>query len=226
VAQILVPTTSHEDWKDLLASPDRHWKPGYSAMTLARSWQDANGFPPEIRATLATSPYPNLHAIEPLLIIPEFKVPLPGGDRASQTDVFVLARAGTGLVTIAVEGKVDEAFGPTIAERRRDATSGVETRLESLLKCMELSSIPESCRYQLLHRTASAVLAAQQFFAKTAIMLVHSFSPTDRWFDDFAEFAKTFGGAPPMGQLISIGERGGVDVYIGWCKGDQRFRQG
>src|SRR5687767_6425277 len=108
-------------------------------MTLARSWQEANGFPPEVRATFAASSDPNLRTLEPLLVIPEFKVPLPGGDRASQTDVFVLARGTTGLVTIAVEGKVDEAFGPTIAERRNNATSGVETRIESLLQCMELS---------------------------------------------------------------------------------------
>jgi hypothetical protein len=225
VAEILVPTKSPEDWKDLLASPDRHWKSGYSAMTLARSWQAAQGFPPEIREMLATAPDANLHVLEPLLIIPEFKVPLPGGDRASQTDVFVLARTATGLVTIAVEGKVDEPFGPTIAERRLNATSGVTTRLDSLMNCMELSSIPEACRYQLLHRTASAVLTAQQFFAKTAIMIVQSFSPTDRWFDDFGEFAKTFGESALLGQLISIGRRGGVSVYIGWCKGDQHFRQ-
>jgi hypothetical protein len=49
----------------------------------------------------------NLVGLEPLLIVPEYRIPLPGGKRASQTDVLVLARGATGLVTIAVEGKVD-----------------------------------------------------------------------------------------------------------------------
>ena len=181
MAQILVPTQSHEEWRRLLARPDRHWKPGFSAMTLARSWEEAGGFPTEVEAILHSSRQSALEGLEPLLIIPEYQIPLPGGSRASQTDVFVLGRAATGLVTIAVEGKVDEAFGPTVAERRADESKGVEVRLKFLMDCLGLSAIPGSIRYQLLHRTASAVIAAQQFFAPTAVMLIQSFSSTDRW---------------------------------------------
>ena len=165
MAQILVPTQSYEDWRRLLARPDRHWKAGFSAMTLARSWEEARGFPAEVDAILRSSRQSELEGLEPLLIVPEYQIPLPGGTRASQTDVFVLGRAATGLVTIAVEGKVDEAFGPTVSERRTDNSEGVEIRLKFLLQCLGLSEIPGSIRYQLLHRTASAVIAAQQFFA-------------------------------------------------------------
>lgn len=224
VAPILVPTQSPEDWRRLLAKPDLHWKVGFSAMTLARSWESAAGWPPEVGAMFDASP--EFRGIEPLLIIPEYKVPLPGGRRDSQTDVFVLARHAVGLVAVAVEGKVDEPFGPTVAERRADYSAGVEERLASILECLGLSDVPGSIRYQLLHRTASAVLAARQYFGGNAVMLVHSFSPTDRWFEDFAAFAGLFHITPRIGDVVTVGRCGDVHLSLGWCKGDQGFRAG
>jgi hypothetical protein len=207
----------------LLARPDRHWKTGFSAITLARSWEAANGFPDEVREIFRSSGHPQLLAIEPLLVIPEYQVPLPGGRRASQTDVFVVARSSAGLVTIAVEGKVEEAFGPTLAERRSDESEGVGARITFLQKCLGLSDVPGAIRYQLLHRAASAIIAAQQYFASHAVMLVHSFSSSDRWFDDFAAFAKLFNRTGRIGELVTVGSCSGVELHIGWCKGNQRF---
>jgi hypothetical protein len=51
--------------------------------------------------------------------VPEFKVPLPGGAHASQNDIFVLARSTAGPISIMVEGKVNESFGPALREWRR-----------------------------------------------------------------------------------------------------------
>ncbi|MFA7012304.1 MAG: hypothetical protein WC202_05045, partial [Desulfobacterales bacterium] len=48
--------------------------------------------------------------------LPEHKVPLPGGSRSSQNDIWVLARSKGQLISIAVEGKVSETFGPTVQE--------------------------------------------------------------------------------------------------------------
>jgi len=138
--------------------------------------------------------------------------------------VFVLARNASGLVTIAIEGKVDEPFGPTVSERQAGDSEGVEERVRFLLHCLGLTDVPGTIRYQLLHRTASAVITAQRYFATSAVMLVHSFSPTDRWFEDFAAFASLFGRTPGIGELVAVGDRGGVDLSLGWCKGDQRFR--
>jgi len=227
--RIFVPTDSYRDWQRLLASPDRHWKPGYSAMTLARSWEaaGASGFPPEVKATLESAQAPKMTGLELLFATPEFKVPLPGGERASQTDLFALARGPRGLVAIAVEGKVDETFGPTVGEKRSEGSEGVDKRLSFLLQTLELPpSIPESIRYQLLHRTVSAVLLAEQFCAYAAVMLVHSFSPSNQGFDDFQAFAALFDVLPVTGKLAAIGERAGARLYIGWCQGDQRFREG
>jgi hypothetical protein len=77
-----VPTQVPDDWRGLLAQPDLHWKAGYSAMTLANAWETADGLPREVRAALDTAP--ELRDLEPLLIIPEYKVALPGGRRESR----------------------------------------------------------------------------------------------------------------------------------------------
>lgn len=38
--KILIPTTNAESWKDLLAKPDNQWKNGYSAKSVAESWEN------------------------------------------------------------------------------------------------------------------------------------------------------------------------------------------
>jgi len=133
-------------------------------------------------------------------------------------------RGANGVVAVAVEGKVDEAFGPTVGEKRADASPGVTTRLTYLLERVGLESVPDAVRYQLLHRTVSALLVAEQFDAAAAVMLVHSFSPTGLWFEDFAAFAALFGAPAQVGGVTRIGDHAGLPLFIGWCKGDQRFR--
>jgi hypothetical protein len=186
--RIFIPTQSYGDWQRLLAKPKLHWKAGYSAMTRARSWEAAApaGFPPEVAACLGSAGVPELQNLSLLLALPEFQVPLPGGERPSQTDLLAMARGSKGLVAIAVEGKVDEAFGPTIGQKRAEKSAGVDERLASLFQCVGLTAanVTDGIRYQLLHRTASAVLVAEQFFAAAAVMLVHSFSPSNKWFED------------------------------------------
>ena len=226
MAQILVPTSSVEDWKRLLAQPDLHWKAGFSAMTLARAWEDAaaTGFPAEVAQALGTGPS-EWADLRLLLAIPEYQVALPGGSRASQTDLVAFGRSVSGLVAIAIEGKVDESLGPTVGQKRAEKSSGVDERLRYLEGALGLRSpCPDSIRYQLLHRTVSALRIAEDFAAGSAVMLVQSFSPTSKWHDDFEAFACLFGAPPVKGALTQIGNHGGVALYIGWCVGEQRFR--
>jgi len=225
VAHIAIPTRSLDDWELLLARPS-HWKAGYSAMTLAQAWEDAaaDGFPPEVRATINTAEREDWTNLRLLLAIPGYKVPLPGGSRPSQTDLAALARGDRGLVAVAIEGKVDETLGPTVGEKRTEKSSGVDERLAFLQTALDLSSVPDNIRYQLLHRTVSALRIADDFAAESAIMLVHSFSPTHQWYDDFMAFGRPFDAAPERGSLAMIGKKGGIPLYIGWCGGDQRFR--
>lgn len=106
MTRIFVPARRADDWQALLADPEKQWKAGFSAKALAHCWQEADDFPPSVRAAFSASPFPLFHNIELLLALPEHKVPLPGGRRASQTDLFALGKSGDQLVSIAVEGKV------------------------------------------------------------------------------------------------------------------------
>jgi hypothetical protein len=66
-----VPARSPEDWKRFLAEPEKHWKTGYSARTLAYSWHDDDGLPPEVNALFASTSVEALQSVDPLMIIPE-----------------------------------------------------------------------------------------------------------------------------------------------------------
>jgi hypothetical protein len=138
-----------------------------------------------------------------------------------------LGARGADLIAISVEGKGDEPFGPTLDERRGDASSGIQERIAYLLDLLHLpSNVPGSIRYQLLHRTAAAIKAADQFRARQAVMLVHSFSqekPHGKWFEDFQAFARLFGSAPRPDELVKIGLFGTVELHLGWCRGDASF---
>jgi hypothetical protein len=74
VNQILIPTETFEDWKRLVARPDLHWKARFSAMTLARAWENAkaSGFPPEINALLQSADRADWKDLRPLIAIPEY----------------------------------------------------------------------------------------------------------------------------------------------------------
>jgi len=83
--------------------------------------------------------------------------------------------------------------------------------------------IPDSIRYQLLHRAASAVIEAKRFGARHAVMLIHSFSEDDSWFGDFAAFANLFALTAAPNQLLSTTLRNGLPLYLAWVRGDTRF---
>ena len=222
MANVFVPSTGPDAWKAFLADPEKQWASGYSARSLAHCWESAHGFPPEVGKLLEQ--VPDLAGISPLLVFPEWKVPLPGGGRASQNDAWVLASAPVGLVSMTIEGKVEEPFDRPLTEWKRDASPGKQRRLEYLLSCLALDSEPKgTIYYQLLHRTASAVIEAERFHAKAAVMIVHSFSPTNRWFDEYREFAALFGIDAEIGALAGAKARDGLPLYLGWAHGDERY---
>jgi hypothetical protein len=218
--KVLVPAEKPSDWQRLLAQPDKHWKPGRSAWALAHAWQAAGGLPPEIRTALE----PQFPGVELLLAVPERQVPLPGGERPSQNDVWALCRTGTGLLSLAVEGKVDEPFGPTVGEWTKGASTGKRERLAFLCRCLGLDDPPPaSVRYQLLHRAASAILEAERFTAPHAVMAVHSFDEKDRCFEDFAAFVELLGGRAEIGRLHAVPSGAPSTLHVGWVRGEKRF---
>ncbi len=224
--KIFIPANKPEDWKSLLAEPDKQWQTGYSAKALAHCWQEADGrFPESVVKVFRKSGVELFKNIELLLAFPEYKVPLPGGARSSQNDIFILAKGNDQLVSIMVEGKVSEPFGKTIAEWREKNSEGKHTRLKFLLKELGLDENKQidDIRYQLLHRTVSAMIEAKKFNAKNALMLVHSFSKVDESFKDYSQFLSLFALNAEHNSLVCGKNINGIDLYFSWVKGDEKY---
>lgn len=218
------PINNPEDWKQLLAKPKEHWKTGYSAKALAYCWQQAKGFPPEVRRIFRRSSIDIFQNVEMLVAFPEYKVPLPGGRRASQSDIFILAKGNGQLVSIMVEGKVSESFGDIIAEWKALLGEGREIRLGYLCEVLSLDVLAvDHIRYQLLHRTASALIEAKRFNAPNALMLVYSFSRENEWFEDYQQFLTLFGVRGEVDLLVFAKIIRGVKLYFGWVKGNKEY---
>ena len=220
MTKIYVPSSGPDGWKQFLAKPELHWATGYSARTTAHAWEAAHGVPPEIQAIVE----PHFGPSELLLAIPEHKVSLPGGRRESQCDVFALLRSPDQVIACAIEAKVDEPFGPTLSEWLQDASAGKRERLRYIQEVLGLpDSLDGNLRYQLLHRTASAVVEANRFMTGAAAMIVHSFSPERRWFEDYEAFVQLFGAtSSPQSAIADL--PCGRKLLLGWASGDQAFR--
>src|SRR5262245_22972799 len=105
--RLYVPSDGTCSWRTRLAEPSLHWKREASAMELATSWELAartpRGLPEAVSRVLDMhSSTRNAHL---LFAVPEHLVPLPGGSRASQTDLWAVLRNDDGWVSVAVEGK-------------------------------------------------------------------------------------------------------------------------
>ena len=214
------PGNGPESWQALLADPEKQWKVGRSARTLAHCWEGGSGFPPEVSRVLDESGHQSLSELELVAGFPEHQVPLPGGRRPSQTDVFVLGRNASGLVAIAVEGKVDEPFGPTVKDwLGTDPSRGKRVRLEYLRDMLRIDhDRVGELRYQLLHRTASAAIEAARFGAPTSAMLVHSWAGNQEGFVDYAAFVDALGGEASLDGVSGANVPG---LYLGWIRGAQ-----
>jgi len=215
-----VPAPGAEDWKKL--HPARHWKTERSAQCLAECWVPASDFPAAVKRVLKASTYEDVRGAEILLALPELQVDLDEFRGPSHNDLFVLARTPRGLVSIAVEAKVDEPFGPLVREylADRNPRSKKPDRLRGLLHRLGLPQRPEDIleqRYQLFHRTASALILAEKFTARSAMMMVHSFGGSNTGLIEYGAFVELFGmPAPRKDEVAFAGERKGLELYFAW----------
>jgi hypothetical protein len=205
-----------EDVVPFLAKQEKHWKKNFSAYELAHSWVRANGIPESVSAVLKMSPeYAGAELVEAFF---EREVDLRSEGRRSQTDLMALVFTGDSYSVLAVEGKAEESFGPLVSEWR-DGSPGKEKRLSKL--CAVLGLNPEAIphlRYQLLHRSVSAVYEAQRYGCGRAVMLVHSFSKTMTSFPDFVQFAETMNmPVRATGEVSGEKECDGVRLRLAWC---------
>lgn len=136
----------------------------------------------------------------------------------------MLAKAGDEIISVTIEGKVNEPFGPLVKDWMITSTSGKTIRLNFL--CEKLNICPgqvQHLRYQLLHRTVSAILEMERFGTTSCAMFVHSFSLSNMWLDDFSTFLNVLGLNGNVGTAINYRLATGKTLYLGWAKGDQKY---
>lgn len=197
---ILKSIKTYEEWKELTANPELHWKDGHSAKELAILWHsNRNDFPIVVKKELKKA----FNNIELLYAIPEYPVKLPGKGGSSKNDLFVLAKNKETLIPIMIEGKAEESFDNNIGKWLK-AGKGVNSetnrlfRITEILKILDLNVTVKdimSQYYQLFHRTASCLLLADKLNAKTTIMMVNRFSKREsknKTFKDFSKFIQLF----------------------------------
>jgi len=195
-------------------------------MTAAAAWEASAGtLPPEITLLLKSSRDKLLIGQRLLLALPEWKVALPGGTTTSNTDVLAICRNDLGVCILGVEAKVLEDFGPLVAEKRAAASLGQTERLAYLHTLLGVECFDDSIRYQLLHRTASALLVAREFHAAAAVMLVHAFDTPAAQRADFLAFVAAFRGCEIAPLIYKIRAFENPALYLAWCDGDSEFRK-
>jgi hypothetical protein len=230
-----------DDWFRLAppAGRARQWRDGRSAKELARRWV-AGRIPDEVAVLLATSPA--FGDFEPQEGLAETKTRLDRlAGNTRNHDLLVVGSSGGVPALLDVEGKADEPFGPTIAQRAwaaqseltRNGRSRAMERVESL--CSMVFGVGPGevgeLRYQLLHAVAAAVLAARQPGASRVAWVAHEFcSPAASAVRqqansrDLDAFVKRLGGTvvPSSGALVgplTLHSRdaspSGVELYIG-----------
>ena len=185
------PILTLEDWQQY-AGPKRdfQWQDHKSAKEAARCWLGVTSpaLPAELEAMLASHA-----AFGPVLEWrAEPEVRLPFDDFAGEprnTDLLLYARDRHGDYLIAVEAKVDESFGATIANTIAAAKNRKETnprsngvpRVDGLLEGIlgpqaVVDPGVQDFRYQLLTAAAGAVNAGRGAKVERVILLVQEFA--------------------------------------------------
>ncbi|MDB4906279.1 MAG: hypothetical protein JWO05_1063 [Gemmatimonadetes bacterium] len=223
--RLFVPTLGPSDWRRLLADPDKHWKANYSAYESAVAWEAARstprGLPYEIAQVLDS--HPRFRNCSLVFGVPEHRVALEGGGHASQTDLWALLSTAAGLVSTSIEAKAGESFDTTVEEwlSKAKVGSGKPDRLRALCKLWNVSEDKISgCRYQLMHRPATAILEAKRFHANTALFLVHAFERMPEInrssHDDYSIWRRALGIDASHAGLQCAGTFDGIELWMAW----------
>jgi len=219
--RIFVNTDGLGDWKKKLSDPDKHWKRTRSAFECAVSWESANhtahGLPNEIRKTLNKSE--KFAKAELLFAIPEHQVSLKSGGKGSQNDVWALMKFINEIFSVSVEAKAGENFGDTVidwlSQNRND--EGRKKRLKYLKSILQIENEDtDHIRYQLLHRSVSAILEARRFRSDGAMMIIQSFKSDSDKFDDFMNFCDLFGIKAERNIAFAIESFSEMPLYFCW----------
>lgn len=220
-----------DDWRGLAG--DDKWVPTRSAYELAHCWHQFGGLPEPIASALDASGHELLRGVSVDLCLVEKPVFLDTKIAPSMTDLMAYGRNAKGdAIVLAVEGKTDEPFASRVwAWVRGDEKNPTMTaaprrtrlrRLEFLSRHLAKTITSDSTlRYQLLHRTVSAVLEAQLHGAAAAVVLAHAFGPdAAENLSDFSDFLRELGGSAVTKGAVSgpyqLGEQRDLPTYFLW----------
>lgn len=210
------------DWERIVGK--EKWRDGHSTKQLAKTWLEAQCLPPAVKAVIVGR-YPLGANPRCIRAIVEHRVYLDSMRGPSTSDIFLEVEGAAGRVAIMVEGKVDEPFGPLVYKWLEESTSlqsrsKRDRRLAFL--CDLLGLAPDrvmDIRYQLLHRTASAVIQAKRDNIGNAMVLVHSFSLADTGLRDYQEFLRLLGiTSADVDLQVGPAYLQGVPCYFAWVK--------
>jgi hypothetical protein len=217
IPRLYVPLIEPEDVVRYLGKQESHWKEGRSAHALTQLWFRKNGFPASVATVLKSHPVFNTAELVDAFL--ERQVDLGTAGRPSQTDLLAVVGLDQGIAIVAVEGKAGESFGEP-ANKWLDGSASKKTRLDKLCTTLGLpSDKARLLRYQLLHRSASAIYEAKRYRTDIAAILIHSFDDARNGFSDFSAFLQTLGAKPVRpGTLEGPFSCDGVSLYAGWVQ--------
>ena len=217
-----VPIKELSEWRTFLGDPKKHWKTGRSAKSCAETWWNASGFPDPIKKVFSSSEIDLFRNLEFIMGFPEYQVQLPPtSGHPSQNDLWVIAKSPetNELVSISIEAKVDEPFDKTVEEWIKEETPGKKERLRYICDLLDLDeSETLRIRYQLMHRTASALIMAEKLATRNALMMVQSFDIKRTGYEDYQEFSKLLGTEPGINKIAKTRQLSGKNLYLAWVK--------
>jgi hypothetical protein len=177
--------SSVEDWeKHAPPQEATQWKDGRSARELAKAWFPVPGqmeIPAEFQVLLDSSPMTAGVSLEKA--VPELETRFDDcGGKGHHSDLAVWGKVGLNRVTICVEARTDEEFGPLAGEyvvkRARDKPASRVPERFSLL-CEGLmgyqSDVVNRLRYQLFTAVAGTLVEASKYDADIAVLVIHEF---------------------------------------------------
>ncbi len=221
------PLRSFEEWRKLLIDPELHWKDGKSAKELVKYWADRNSMPLEFTRLFGDE------RVEIVFMFPEYQVSMPASGRNSSNDLYILAVTETGYSVIMIESKAGESFDELVSDwykgktKNTDHGKNASNRLNAILCELGLKKYANEpyieigrYRYQLFHRTLSAIKEAKRIKANNAVVIIQSFAKDPQSLDDFMGFVGLLIPNPSkqVNKLIGPVEIDGIKLSFAWLE--------
>jgi hypothetical protein len=168
-----------DDWEAYSPPAEKktQWVDGRSAKELAKLWmRKRSGQIPEELSWLFSC-VSEFDYLDITLAIPECKTKIDQFGTSRVHDLLLYGKSGNDKVVISVEAKVDELFGPTIKERKKNnrAHSNIDKRIAQLSQALFYQKNVDHLCYQLLHDIGSTLIEAKRHHAAYAVFVVHDF---------------------------------------------------